>query len=614
MHDAASLKVRLLSQLETVLFHLLPGGVVKGHEFRAGSIAGEAGGSLVVELRGDKAGLWMDGASSDDKGDVFTLWMRVRNIDFPACLREVRNYLGISNVERPAKKPRPPAPDTSDVGRMKGTPVYDYLLSRRISEETMRLYRLRTHRRHSEHNKHFVCFTYAAPDGADVFLKSTGIAKRPDGKKDIWSTPPWWTLWGWWLVKPNHRELCIVEGELDACSLRQLFAADGIDIPVLSLPSGASNFDWIENDYDALNQFERIWLCPDQDPAGEEAAKKMAQRLGPGRCMRLPLPGTFKDANSVLTEAPEDFCSVGPWFEKAYSFDPPTLCSVNDIWEETMAAMERKARDADVNTFLFPEMAYQYRDSEMTIVAGYKGSGKSTWTYQTHLHEMRNGRKVLVCSWEIQPKDMLAELLWMTVGHKPTMEERLAVRGWLNAMVTFVRPPMDYGLNELCDDITYAAQRYGVSRVLVDSLHYLAPKEAYERQDMVSVSLHKLTHKLNIHLALVAHSPKGEPDKIPYVVEGSGGILKAPENCLTVWRNFTKEEQIEKAQEKGDEDAVKKAQALHDGVVVVWHQRLTGKHPRLKVWFSDVSRCYRTSAADVRPTALPTEPEDKELF
>lgn len=614
MHDAASIKSRLLGQLETVLHHLFPNGKPQGHEFCIGSLSGEPGASLKVSMRGETAGVWKDFATGE-AGDIFSLWMGARSLPFLEALREASTFLGISNVERPPQKPRPPPPDMSGVGRMKGTPVFEYLQGRGIAEETMRLYQVRSHYRRSDYNKHFIAFTFCAPDGTAVFLKSTGIAKKPDGKKDIWSTPPWFTLWGWWLVKPHHREICITEGEIDAMTMHQLFVAEGIDIPCLSMPSGAANLDWIENDYDALNQFEKIWIVPDNDPAGNEAAPKIAHRLGPGRCLRIRPPGTLKDPNALITDGTDEQkeAGVAPWFEKAESFNPPALQTVEDIWAGTVALMERRMKDSDTNHFIFPEFAYQYRDGEMSIISGYKGSGKSTWAYQTHLHEMRNGHRVLFCSWEIEPEEMLAELLWMITGHKPSAAEREAAKPFLSRTVVFIRPPRTYGLTEVCDDITYAAQRYGASRVLVDSLHYLAPKEAYELQDLVAVTMHKLAKKLGVHLALVCHSAKGEPDKIPYQVEGSGGIIKAPDNVLVVWRNFTKEEQIEKAQEKADETLIAKAKALHDGLVVCWHQRLTGKHPRLKLWFSDVSRCYRTTPEEQAPPALPGEPVG-ELF
>jgi len=614
MHDAGSLKARLLSQLDTTLHHLFPAGKQSGQEFCIGSLAGEIGASLKIVMRGPKAGLWKDFASGES-GDILSLWQGAKQLEFKDALADIRTFLGITNVERPPQKPRPPKPDRTNVGRMKGTRCFSYLQERGILEETMRLYRVRTHNRRSEHNTDFLCFDYEAPDGVLLWYKSTGIKKRPDGKKDIWSTPPWWTLWGWWLVKPHHRTLCITEGEIAAMSMHQLFAAEGQDVPCLSLPSGAQNMDWIENDYDALNQFETVYLCTDNDPAGQEAAKKIAQRLGPGRCLRIQPPGCLKDANSFLTDGREEDkeAGIGRWLENAYSFDPPSLCSVEDVWGSTLALMDRRNRDAEVNDFCFPEMAFKYRDGEMTIVSGYKGSGKSTLLYQTHLHEMRLGKRTLICSLEITPEEMLAELLWMVAGHRPTPEDREKAKAFLSRMVTFIRPTKDYNLDAVCSDIVYAIQRYGVTRVVVDSLHYLAPKEAYELQDLVSVTLHRLAKQQSIHLALVAHSAKGEPDRIPYQVEGSGGILKGPDNVMTVWRNFGKEEAIEKAKEKDDAKALENAQKLHDGICVVWHQRLTGKHPRLKLWFSDEARTYRTSPEECAAPPIPDDPQ-QELF
>ncbi|WP_343289157.1 hypothetical protein [Wolbachia endosymbiont of Encarsia formosa] len=77
MHDkqalferAAEVKAELLSRIESSLSYLLPNGTFHGGKFYVGNIRGDRGKSLVVEARGEKAGLWVDFATSDG-GDIF---------------------------------------------------------------------------------------------------------------------------------------------------------------------------------------------------------------------------------------------------------------------------------------------------------------------------------------------------------------------------------------------------------------------------------------------------------------------------------------------------------------------------------------------------------------
>lgn len=615
MHDAAQIKTKLLNgSLEGFLSHLLPAGQVKGHEFRAGDVSGVAGKSLVVELRGARAGLWFDGADSGARGDIYDLACQAWNVPFKEAFGRICTFLGVTHVERPALKPRPLRPDVSAVRKAAKTPVHEYLRSRKIADETLALYRIRSHTRNSPHNTDFVCFSFWTPDqttGDPAWFKSTGINKTAEGKKDIWSTPPWSTLWGWWLVKPHHRRIAITEGEIDAMSLHQLHQDAGLDVPVLSLPSGVANLDWIENDFDTLALFERIDLCFDGDPAGETCAKKVAQRLGFARCWRVNPPAGFKDVNDVLMRHNEpEQLEVTRWLENASTYNPATLCSVNDVWEDALALAARRKQAAGVSSFIWSQFAYEFRDGEMTLVAGYAEGGKSTFLYQSHLHEMANGRKCLFCSFEIKPEAMLLEFLSM-LGGDPASH-----RDWLNDRLVYVRPPRDgYTLADLGNDVRYAAGRYGVTRVAIDSLHYLAGKEDYEAQDKVVRDLHRLAGELNSHVALVAHSPKRDVKLIPgmYDIEGSGGIVKPVDNVLVVWRNALKEEAIEKAREKEDTSKETEAKKQHDGVIIVRKQRLTGKHPWLRLWHDTESKCFRPTAEAV-PAIENKVGQPQELF
>lgn len=123
--SAADLRPRLLNALPTVLRHLLPAGVVRGWKFMVGDIGGNKGDSLVVEMQGDKAGLWHDFATGAG-GDVLDLWAAVKGYDrqtqFPALLQDVQAYLGAGAVVAQAA-PRSP-PSTKKLGNP--TAKWDY--------------------------------------------------------------------------------------------------------------------------------------------------------------------------------------------------------------------------------------------------------------------------------------------------------------------------------------------------------------------------------------------------------------------------------------------------------------------------------------------------------
>lgn len=106
MHDkqalferAAEVKAELLSRIESSLSYLLPNGTFHGGKFYVGNIRGDRGKSLVVETRGEKAGLWVDFATSDG-GDIFDLWRDVTGkIKFLDTIEDIEQWLGRSTFQ-----------------------------------------------------------------------------------------------------------------------------------------------------------------------------------------------------------------------------------------------------------------------------------------------------------------------------------------------------------------------------------------------------------------------------------------------------------------------------------------------------------------------------------
>lgn len=95
--DAQELKRRLLDSLPSALNYLFPAGKQRGKQFIVGDLDGNQGKSLVVELEGHRAGMWIDFATGEG-GDIFEAWARVMNMDaqrdFPQVMASVARWLG----------------------------------------------------------------------------------------------------------------------------------------------------------------------------------------------------------------------------------------------------------------------------------------------------------------------------------------------------------------------------------------------------------------------------------------------------------------------------------------------------------------------------------------
>jgi len=283
----------LAEQVETVVKMLLPGGKREGHDWVVGSVSGEGGRSLKVCLTGQKAGVWADFATGEHRGDLVDLWRSVKGISMAEAITECKDYLDIVDKPKfyaPVQKTykRPVKPKGMVIPKPEVSKVFKYLTEeRKLTPETIKAFKV------ADQNGDIV-FPYLR-DGELIMLKYLKL-DRPDGKKQIRVSPdseP--CLFGWQAIPDDARTISICEGEIDAMSLFQY------GFPALSVPFGGGAGDkqrWIENEYDNLERFDRIYLNFDNDTEGEAGTLEVVKRLGAHRCWTVT--SLEKDANQLL--------------------------------------------------------------------------------------------------------------------------------------------------------------------------------------------------------------------------------------------------------------------------------------------------------------------------
>lgn len=88
---------------EPLCRHLLPGGIIVGHEYRCASVAGgrgkraNNGGSLAVQLKGSRRGLWQDFATREC-GNLVDLVAANKRMARPAAWKWACDWLGYHRV------------------------------------------------------------------------------------------------------------------------------------------------------------------------------------------------------------------------------------------------------------------------------------------------------------------------------------------------------------------------------------------------------------------------------------------------------------------------------------------------------------------------------------
>ena len=100
MIDFSKIAAAALCQAEGICCELFPGGRRDGVEFRIGSLAGDAGKSLAINLR---TGRWKDFSSGDSGKDLIALWAAVHNIGMADAAKELDAKLNAGGFTQSAE-------------------------------------------------------------------------------------------------------------------------------------------------------------------------------------------------------------------------------------------------------------------------------------------------------------------------------------------------------------------------------------------------------------------------------------------------------------------------------------------------------------------------------
>lgn len=528
--NAHEISQRMAADAANIAAYLLPGGKKAGHEWKVGSINGEAGGSLSVRLTGAKAGVWKDFASGES-GDLLDLWAACRSLSMSETLAEVKGYLGIKDTmpEKPAKEYARPAKPKAHPAT-KAETVLEWLNKRAISDATIDAFKVCEVQRNGQT---WALFPYLR-DGVYVNGKYRNPADKKGMQQEAGAEP---CLFGWHLIDPKARTVAICEGEIDAMTLHQ------VGIPALSVNAGAGNHQWIESDWTRLERFSEILVCFDNDEAGDKGASEVIQRLGVDRCKRMRVGA--KDANQWLMDG-ADSDQFREAARTAKTQDPDELKSATDFIKR-VKAMFYPVHGEVTNPLLQLDQKYEwfeFRPGELTVWTGFNGHGKSLLLSQVQLGLMSQGERFVVFSGEMIPENLIKRMVKQATGvDRATPAYIDAVGEWMADRFWVFNQTGSATIKRLLEVFTYAQKRYGVSHVVIDSLMMTDVPEdgpgAMTAQKEAIRALCDFAKRTGVHVHLVAHPRKGKdessgPGKMD--VAGSGKITDGADNVFTVWR------------------------------------------------------------------------------
>lgn len=585
MTDIVELKRQLESRIDAVVQHLLPAGKREGHEWRVGSLDGERGQSLGVRLAGEKTGVWSD-FNSGEGGDVVDLWRAARRGTLVEALDEIRAWLGVERprLHQPTKREwkQPAAPKAAPPEHR----AHAYLTEdRNLPWEVIEAYQI------GEDDQQRLVFPFRRPDG------TLAMAKRRDSVDGAKPVPteagceP--ILFGWQAIGPNDRCVVITEGEIDALSMK------AYGHPALSVPYGGGGGNkqaWIENDFDRMDRFERIYLATDMDGPGDEAALEIANRLGRHRCLRVKLPR--KDANQCLVDgAPK--AEIDAAIAAASWFDVAGLRLPSEYTAEVISLFWPKEGDHQGYRTPYGNLGTKllFRAGEVTIWTGDTGAGKTQILSDCTVDWIKQRARICLSSLEMHPKFTLKRLCKQIVGtDRPTEEAITASLAWASGGLYLYELTGKQKLDEMLRIFDYARARYGCDMFIIDSLMRLGiAGDDYNGQEQVVFRIVDWAMASGVHVHLVAHAKKGERDRgAPSIadIKGAMEIGANAFNIVSIWRDRKFEEQVQGVE---DPTAAKELHGSRPGVIMnIAKQRNGDFEGKIGLYFDQKTYRYRS--------------------
>lgn len=627
--DAAQVKILMNQRAEEVCRHLLPAGKAERGEWVVGDLGNKAGQSLRIHMEGAKCGIWADFSTEQKGGSLLDLWMAVRGCDFRQAIGEAKAWLGIreeswqrTTAGGGTGRPRSQSLENELRPVAEGGAVWRWLTeTRKILPASVRAYRIGEARIKFDGVEHdCVVFPSFTPDGKVARLKFRSIAdkkrmfvkpKKADGGFDL--------LFGWQAIAPTMQDLFITEGEIDALTFHS-FGIAAVSLPMGAQPSRAAaqndqqaspHDEWLEKDFERLQEFVAVVLALDNDEPGKAATRILVPRLGRMRCSIVQWPEKIKDANDARLAGMTD--REFTWLlSEAKSCDPDELkhpsAFKSDVWELWHPTDSKRA-----GVEMPWSLPFAVRPGEVTIWQGYTKHGKTTALSHCLTHwAARHGHKALVASFEIPGANTIENVLRQATCRRTcaTTEELDARLRWMDGHFLIYDYVGDAKTPDVLEVFEYAARKYGVQHVVLDSLMKIVDVEGddFSGQRSLLNKLGLFADEFNLHVHLVAHSKK--PDsKHPqekcwpsiYDVMGSSYLVNLADNIVCVWRNVMKSQNIqaielnlarERARKMPDTAAVAEMEAAldaerqkNDALFVVQGQRKTGETPIKNLWF-----------------------------
>jgi len=476
--------------------------------------------------------------------------------------------------------------------------VNEYMATRKISPETLDYCDIK------EDKDGNIVFNYYDTNDVLAMVKYRPARKLKHGEAKCWcqkgaDTTP--LLFNMNRIDPSQ-PLLICEGEIDC-----LAAIESGFKNAVSVPFGAGNYNWIEENWDWLEQFNKIIIWADADEAGIKMKKNIIPRLGEWRCYEVEAPTEYikdnktiyiKDINEVLY-----YYGKEKVLECINNAKEIPIKNVIDLYDVT--DFDIKSEEGVYSGFQeLDKWIYKFFFGCVNVITGLNGGGKSVLINQMCICEPLNqGYDVFVFSGEIPQRQLKHWIeLCMTGRYFITMEgnhvrkidpqAKKQMREWYKGRIYLYDNDKDYTVTSILNRMEELARKKGVKVFVIDNLMMVDlecnTESLWQKQKEFVVKLVNFAHKYNVLVHLVAHPRKIEAIRrlTKLDIGGSGDITNLAHYVMAIHRYTRKE----KEGIKNNKGGYKVPPVEYDCVLDLFKNRVTGTQDKeLQLHFDKTS-------------------------
>lgn len=316
--------------------------------------------------------------------------------------------------------------------------VKEYLHLRKITDETMTAYGIGAD---GNGNIVFPYYRTAADikSGSPTYIKFRPARKINKGERKMWrekDTEP--ILFGMHLCGSNLAMLVICEGEIDCMSIYQM---SGGAFDVVSVPSGAEDFSWLDTCADELEKYPAIAVVGDSDAPGRKMAEDIANKL-PDKRMLFPDYDTYrgcKDMNELLFRYGAE--AFGDVFASLREKPVKGLINIADVPDLDPTEMGRVTTGFPLIDYCTGGLFF----GDLEVFTGKRESGKSTIVNQICLNIIEQKYNVCVYSGELPASRFRYKLMLCAAGADGLNVKRDPL---VNRDIYMIKPEIKTRVNE----------------------------------------------------------------------------------------------------------------------------------------------------------------------